>query len=465
MPSFSQRKSKRQADASGVSTATRPPELSADLARYRRLANELAVQRKSVLGDGPHRRAAIAATGRAEVSASSTCVGPGARVSRANPTAAAALIVALVSLAAVVTWLQLEGRDVKAAETAYAHALPPDPQSEQSHSAVADPLPFALEAALITSTTQAAALADLRLRVQQAEALSDSYAARLAQEQVHRRSLEEALAAYQEESLPPGPSVAPSPGEAGRPGKPPQPTEVEALPPAEQVLEPTTASAQLAAVQHASTVQAFQPDVGAVQPTGEPTALPTTNAPQPTAELVQPAEEAAQPAAISLPPAAEPVRPTAEPVRPTAEPLQPMAESLEPKAQQLQPADETHEPTAETHEPTAEPLKPAAQSLPSSFRTSTPALPAAVLDRLMVRARELREQGDIAAARIVLEGPADSGHGPALFQLAETYDPNMLSAWRTLGTKGDVAKARHFYGRAEEAGVAEATKRLESLPD
>jgi TPR repeat protein len=87
-----------------------------------------------------------------------------------------------------------------------------------------------------------------------------------------------------------------------------------------------------------------------------------------------------------------------------------------------------------------------------------------MLDRLMLRASQLREQGDIAAARAVLESGADSGHGPALFQLAETYDPDTLSAWRTLGTRGDVAKARELYLKAEQAGVAEATERLKSLP-
>jgi hypothetical protein len=84
--------------------------------------------------------------------------------------------------------------------------------------------------------------------------------------------------------------------------------------------------------------------------------------------------------------------------------------------------------------------------------------------RLISRAAQLREQGDIAAARAVLESSVDDGHGAALFALAETYDPIVLAAWKTLGTKPDVAKARELYSRAEAAGVIAAVDRLNSLP-
>ena len=43
--------------------------------------------------------------------------------------------------------------------------------------------------------------------------------------------------------------------------------------------------------------------------------------------------------------------------------------------------------------------------------------------RLMARASLLREQGNIGAARIMLERAAETGSAPALFALAETYDP------------------------------------------
>ena len=50
-----------------------------------------------------------------------------------------------------------------------------------------------------------------------------------------------------------------------------------------------------------------------------------------------------------------------------------------------------------------------------------------------------------------------------LLALAETYDPAVLSAWGTVGTQGDVAKARQLYGRASAGGVHEAKYRLSAL--
>src|SRR5262249_7469738 len=91
--------------------------------------------------------------------------------------------------------------------------------------------------------------------------------------------------------------------------------------------------------------------------------------------------------------------------------------------------------------------------------------PATSLDRLMARAIQLREQGNIAAARAILETCTDGGSGAALFALAETYDPALLSAWRTFGTKPGVVKARELYREAEAAGVTDATERLKNLPE
>jgi hypothetical protein len=83
--------------------------------------------------------------------------------------------------------------------------------------------------------------------------------------------------------------------------------------------------------------------------------------------------------------------------------------------------------------------------------------------RLMARASLLLSQGDIGAARSVLDRAAETGSAPALFALAETYDPFVLSAWRTLGTQGDAAKARELYARALAGGVQEAKDRLNAL--
>jgi hypothetical protein len=83
--------------------------------------------------------------------------------------------------------------------------------------------------------------------------------------------------------------------------------------------------------------------------------------------------------------------------------------------------------------------------------------------RLMARASLLLSQGDVGAARIVLDHAAEMGSASALFALAETYDPFILAAWRTFGTQGNAAKARELYAKAFAGGVQEANDRLNAL--
>ena len=85
------------------------------------------------------------------------------------------------------------------------------------------------------------------------------------------------------------------------------------------------------------------------------------------------------------------------------------------------------------------------------------------LARLISRASLLLSQGNVGTARIVLARAAETGSAPALFALAETYDPTTLAAWGTFGTQGDVAKARELYAKAFASGVQEAGDRLNAL--
>ena len=78
----------------------------------------------------------------------------------------------------------------------------------------------------------------------------------------------------------------------------------------------------------------------------------------------------------------------------------------------------------------------------------------------MARASLLLGQGDIGVARTVLERAAEMDNARALFTLAETYDPAMLSAWGTFGTQGDVGKAQELYAKAFAGGIREARERL-----
>jgi flagellar biosynthesis GTPase FlhF len=93
----------------------------------------------------------------------------------------------------------------------------------------------------------------------------------------------------------------------------------------------------------------------------------------------------------------------------------------------------------------------------------TEAQVSAEAQKLIARAGLFLSQGDINAARIVLERALDIGSAEAGYRLAETYDPQMLSTWRTLGTRGDPAKARELYSRAYANGIEQAKDRMNAL--
>ena len=82
-------------------------------------------------------------------------------------------------------------------------------------------------------------------------------------------------------------------------------------------------------------------------------------------------------------------------------------------------------------------------------------------------ARQFRAQGlvalaggDIAAARAFLERAADAGDARALLVLGDAYDPATLTRLGAIGVKGDASRARDYYQRASEAGLAAARQRI-----
>jgi hypothetical protein len=83
--------------------------------------------------------------------------------------------------------------------------------------------------------------------------------------------------------------------------------------------------------------------------------------------------------------------------------------------------------------------------------------------RLIARASALLGQGNIGAARVVLERAAETGSAQASFMLAETYDPAILSGWGAYGTRGEVTKARELYAKARAGGIQEAKDRFNAL--
>jgi TPR repeat protein len=84
--------------------------------------------------------------------------------------------------------------------------------------------------------------------------------------------------------------------------------------------------------------------------------------------------------------------------------------------------------------------------------------------RLLERASALLREGNIGAARVILERAAEMGSAQATFSLAETYDPLILATWRTIGTRGDATKARELYAKAYDGGIKAGKDRSDALP-
>ncbi|MGI9422010.1 MAG: hypothetical protein ACR2PA_02375 [Hyphomicrobiaceae bacterium] len=79
------------------------------------------------------------------------------------------------------------------------------------------------------------------------------------------------------------------------------------------------------------------------------------------------------------------------------------------------------------------------------------------------RAQVMLKNGKVDEGRMVLAKLASKGSGPAIFALAESFDPNVLAAWGTEGAKADPEKAKMFYSMALKQGVANAEGRLNAL--
>ncbi len=114
----------------------------------------------------------------------------------------------------------------------------------------------------------------------------------------------------------------------------------------------------------------------------------------------------------------------------------------------------------------AAPIQPAANSTrgltlaPTDVRFSAPSD-----DALRLRAQGLvaLAGGDFVAARAFLERAADAGDARALLALGDAYDPATLVRLGALGGKGDASRARDYYQRASDAGLAAARPRIAAI--
>jgi hypothetical protein len=82
---------------------------------------------------------------------------------------------------------------------------------------------------------------------------------------------------------------------------------------------------------------------------------------------------------------------------------------------------------------------------------------------LLKRGQDYLQNGDIVSARLMLKRAAGAGDPHAALLLGATFDPFVLRDLGVLGFTPDPAQARIWYQRAADAGLPEATRRLERL--
>jgi hypothetical protein len=82
---------------------------------------------------------------------------------------------------------------------------------------------------------------------------------------------------------------------------------------------------------------------------------------------------------------------------------------------------------------------------------------------LLERAKRLLDEGDIAAARLLLQHLAERGQSDAAYELARTFDQDVLSALGARGMDADPVRAQGWYEQASQKGNAKAAERLKIL--
>jgi hypothetical protein len=85
------------------------------------------------------------------------------------------------------------------------------------------------------------------------------------------------------------------------------------------------------------------------------------------------------------------------------------------------------------------------------------------IELLIARSQQLVSEGDVGAARTLLQRAAEAGDARAALALGSTYDPIMLVILHARGVTADPFLARFWYRKASGYGSQEAQQRLNLL--
>ena len=135
-------------------------------------------------------------------------------------------------------------------------------------------------------------------------------------------------------------------------------------------------------------------------------------------------------------------------------------------------------PTAREPAPVSEPFPPVARVAPAPppARIDSPqvarsepqqpptrTLAPAEIELLVKQGQEFAAAGDFVTARVVFQRAAEAGNAVAALAMGASYDPAVLASLGARGVEPDVSKARSWYQRAKDLGLAEASRRLDLL--
>ena len=110
-----------------------------------------------------------------------------------------------------------------------------------------------------------------------------------------------------------------------------------------------------------------------------------------------------------------------------------------------------------------------AQAAPGQAAPPNVVKPAVVLDEneintLIRLGKNLLNDGDFAAARVLFERAANAGSAEAALAVGSTYDPNVIKRLGAIMVKPDIENARKWYQLAAARGLAAASLQLANLP-
>jgi hypothetical protein len=104
------------------------------------------------------------------------------------------------------------------------------------------------------------------------------------------------------------------------------------------------------------------------------------------------------------------------------------------------------------------------KSVPAPAKPPPRRLAASEIALMVKNGSDFMANGNVGAARMMLQPAAEAGDPVAAFALAETYDPVVLKKLNaTGGITADVALAQSWYEKAKNLGSTVAPERLERL--